>query len=188
MTVYVETNLLLELAYEQLQAHAAQRFLTAAEAGTLSVAIPAFCFTEARMSLRQRHRQRRSLIAQVEAEARELSRSAPFATFEADTMGLKTTLIASQEAESLHLEVISGRALSAFRLLSPSDSVLRLSADIEGSCELNPQDALVLSSVVSDLNERSDAEALFVNRNTNDFRKDEVIALLRAHHCNVLTF
>ena len=44
MTVYAESNLLLELCFEQSGSGAAQRILAAAEGSAISLVIPSFCY------------------------------------------------------------------------------------------------------------------------------------------------
>ncbi|MFN8661228.1 MAG: hypothetical protein U0075_05015 [Thermomicrobiales bacterium] len=76
MTVYTESNFVLELALEQEQSSAAESILTAAARGEFRLALPAVALTEPFSTLEQRRRNLNREIALLRDRGRDLSRSA----------------------------------------------------------------------------------------------------------------
>ena len=77
MTLYVESNFVLELALGQEESEQADRLLVAAEQGTIEIALPAFALSEPFSMITQRARERGRLVQQFKAQVGQLARSSP---------------------------------------------------------------------------------------------------------------
>jgi predicted nucleic acid-binding protein len=77
VTVYVESNFILEIALGQEQALAAEAILARAEQGGVKLALPAFSLSEPFHTIRQRGRNRKRLEDQVGEQMHDLERSMP---------------------------------------------------------------------------------------------------------------
>ena len=77
MTVYVESNFVLEIALGQEQSEAAEAILARAERGEVELAFPSFSLSEPFATVTQRSRNRASLSSNFNNHVRDLSRSLP---------------------------------------------------------------------------------------------------------------
>ena len=74
MIVYIESNFIVEIAFEQKQRAAAEAILNLAENGDVQLAFPAFTLFESFTPIARRS----EAIREIEAILREMRRSAPF--------------------------------------------------------------------------------------------------------------
>ncbi|MFN8678887.1 MAG: hypothetical protein U0Z70_21085 [Thermomicrobiales bacterium] len=184
MTVYVESNFVLELALQQEQASAAGAILNSAERGEFRLALPAIALTEPFSTLEQRSRNLRKEIAMLRDRGRDLSRSV---SNHAEVHHL--------EGAQLHLEAISTRDIERLgntvaRILDTAhiitlDSAMFVQArEMQTLFSLSPADSIVLASVLTDLTHSPNSGPhYFVNRNTQDFNVPDVLAELARQNC-----
>jgi hypothetical protein len=99
MIVYVETNFLLELSFLQEEYGSCNEVLALAEAGTITLVIPAFSITEASIGRVRLAKQRIDFRERLTRELRELSRSKPYAEISVQTEPLTKALIESTEEQ-----------------------------------------------------------------------------------------
>lgn len=77
MTVFIESNFVLEIALGQEQSASAAAILQLAERTRLDLVIPTFALSEPFATITQRGRARRRLIHQLNTQLNELARSHP---------------------------------------------------------------------------------------------------------------
>jgi hypothetical protein len=82
MIVAVETNFILELAFQQREAEQAELILQLAEARQLELAIPACAILEAYENLAIQSRKRNKLYGELRDQIRQLARSRRFTGLE----------------------------------------------------------------------------------------------------------
>jgi hypothetical protein len=99
MIVYVETNFVLELAYLQEEHPQCEAILDLASRGAITLLMPAFCGIEARMSQTQWNRSRAQFREGLARQLRELGRSQPYSSLQANTAALTRALFESGEQE-----------------------------------------------------------------------------------------
>lgn len=78
MNIYVETNFVLELAFEQEQCASCEQILQSCEAGQAKLIIPAYSLAEPHEKLSRQAKSRRDLQQLLDAELRQLSRTASY--------------------------------------------------------------------------------------------------------------
>jgi predicted nucleic acid-binding protein len=100
MTVYVESNFVLEIALGQEQVDAAQAILNRAERGEITLALPASSLIEPFSTITHRSRRIRQLRGQLTVQLRELARSRPHQE-EVVALDSLPLLLASVEAREL---------------------------------------------------------------------------------------
>ena len=104
MIVYVESNFILELAFTQDEASSCEDVLGLAEAGAISLVLPAYSIAECYEALLRRSRDRSALRDRVAEEFRHLGRSQPYAQMVEGSSGVVSLLIRSGEEQKRHLE------------------------------------------------------------------------------------
>lgn len=75
MNVYVETNFVLELAFQQEQATGCESILTLCESNAAKLIIPAYCLVEPLEKLRRQSIERERLQKSLNTEFQQLSRT-----------------------------------------------------------------------------------------------------------------
>jgi predicted nucleic acid-binding protein len=187
MIVYVESNFLLELAYQQEEHESCEQLLGLAEANRIRLLLPAFCVVEARMSLVRQTRERARFHDTLSQQIRELSRSKPYSDVPVQTRGLISALIDSGEEERRRLDAALERIMASGHILATTEDVLRHAHDAESRFGLTPQDSIVYASVTRDFDNHPGASKCFLNRNSKDFADPDIYAELAAGKCKLLT-
>lgn len=167
MNIYVETNFLLEIAYEQEQEQACLGLLELVEKSPpLQLAVPAFCYSEALWNLRGRGKERQALQQQVERALREIRRTRSLKEHaRGDLAGLLTQSI--QDGES-RLEKVRERLTHLGEVLLLTREVFLKAAELSEAFGLQEPDAVVLATVILDM-KRSRSPGWFLTRNSRDF-------------------
>ena len=185
MIVYVETNFLLELAYLQEDHARCAQILDLAARGDIQLLMPAFCGIEARMSQAQRSRSRARFREGLAQQLRELGRSQPYATLQANTEALTRALLESGEQERQRLEAAVTRLLTVGAALPTLATTVANAGAYERTRGLSPQDALVYASVMEDLPGRGANAKCFITRNRKDFDDPDIHAELARFACRL---
>lgn len=184
MTVYVESNFVLELALQQEQASAAQSILHDAAHRKFRLALPAIAVTEPFSTLAQRSRNLNREIALLRDRSRDLSRSE---INYAEVHHLAITqahleAIAARDTQRLGETV--ARILDIAHLISLDSATFAQSREMQTLFNLPPTDAIVLASVLADLAQFPiSGPHYFVNRNTRDFNVPDILAALHRQNC-----
>ncbi|HEX6290375.1 MAG TPA: PIN domain-containing protein [Herpetosiphonaceae bacterium] len=79
MNIYVETNFVLELVFQQEQAASCEQILQLCEAGNARLVLPAYSLAEPHEKLTRQASNRKELQQTLAAELRQLVRTAPYA-------------------------------------------------------------------------------------------------------------
>jgi predicted nucleic acid-binding protein len=186
MRVYVETNFLLELAFEQEQHAACEAILRLAEARDIALALPAYSLIEAADTLRRKLIERNALMDSNSRELREVGRMEGHTRSVGGARSMMTILLVHT------LQHARGRFERIKRRLSNSASFLPLTgveldeaSALEMEYGLSQPDARVLASVLGDP-QLGRATSCFLNRNTRDFDESRIHDLLAQQSCKLL--
>lgn len=184
MTVYVETNFVLELALHQEEHEACSELLGEAEVGRAQIVIPAFSLVEGWTALRRRRADRQRLLPAVREQVRTLSRSAGTSNVFRDLLeewdALEPSLL---QAEEDGMRTVSERILACATLVDLAGSDVREAIRLGERLDLRMEDAVVLAAVLRHLGGGTAASAVFLNRNSRDFATPDVRRELLAHGC-----
>ncbi|RKH42087.1 PIN domain-containing protein [Corallococcus sicarius] len=191
MRIFVETNFVLEMAFEQPQAKACETVLRLAESGTLQLVIPAFCFIEPAETLRRRAHDHRQLQVKLEGELGVRQHSASFTASQhlAWSTVIGSLVKSTQDADS-RVKSMRTRLLQCSDVVPVSGEVIARAETFQrGDFDLHFSDAVVLASVMTHLEDASQPrrDSFFLNRNKNDFASTPIKNVLKQRHCELKT-
>lgn len=187
MRTYVESNFVLELAYEQEEARDCRRIMEICKAGESPLVVPAFSLAEPHFAFQKRASNRKAVTEAYSREMRELRRG-PLSSDVGDALTTVAAYLATTVAEEDAAVKSAIAAVAACSEVIPLDrAVIDAAARLYSTTPLKPADAMVLASVLIDLDRHQRVTSLFLNRNTKDFSDDpDVVELLRSRGCRLL--
>lgn len=186
MNVYVETNFILELVFQQEQAASCELILLLSEAGTLRLVIPAYSLTEPHEKLTRQARHRKGLQQVLEAELRQLVRTASYATRINSIQDIAGLLVQSNEEDYQRFALYRDRLFRTAEIIPLTLDVLTAAAVYEVPYDLKPQDALVYASVMAHLRQQQVSTSCFLNKNTKDFDNPDIVDELHGYQCRMI--
>lgn len=187
MRLYVESNFVLELAFQQEQCAECEQLIGFAKEAQLELVLPSFCIAEPQETLVRRHKTRRSLQGDVQAELRQLSRSSGYRDI-ANQVDLASSLFAASAQEDVRRLKDATTQLSTTGRLIPIDSVVVRSAyELQRGFSMGLQDSFVLASVMHDLDKGPIQASAFATRNSKDFDDPDIVTLLADRRCELTT-
>lgn len=186
MNIYVETNFLLELVFQQEQSASCEKILQLCEAEFASLIIPAYSLAEPHEKLNRQAKSRKDLQQVLDTELRQLARSASYTTRINSIQDIARLLVQSSEEERQRFVAYRDRLLNSAEVISLSADILRGAATSEDPYDLSPQDALVYSSVISHLRQNQSQVSCFLNRNSKDFDNPDIVDQLNRFNCRMI--
>ncbi len=188
MTVYVESNFVLEIALGQKQSEAAEPILVHAERGGVELVIPSCALLEPFSTVRRQGDRRRELRNRLNEEIRSLERSSPHAS---DTVKLKpmADLFAEiEDREKKRLDETVQRVIEVATIIEINAMLYgeALALSVEFDFKKMP-DAIVGAAVLNDLAEpRGSDPHYFATRDAEDFGEDKLRERFEALGCSVV--
>lgn len=186
MNIYVETNFVLELAFEQEQCASCEQILLLCEAGQAKLIIPAYSLAEPHEKLSRQARSRRDLQQLLEAELRQLSRTASYASRIESIQDIASLMVQSNEEERQRFGQYRERLIKTGDVIALTAEILTKAASCETTYDLRPQDALVYTSAISHLQHDQPQQACFLNRNSKDFDSPDIVDELNQFNCRMI--
>ena len=183
MIVYVETNFLLELAFQQESYESCEEILRLANSGSISIILPACSVAEAYVGWHGINQRRRKFQEELQNHLRELSRSASYRGVVDEYRNVTDALVAGRE-ESRNRLIAAITSIETDGATIPVTALMfAMVARDEEAHSLSPQDGLVLASVKSHAR-KNDGPKCFVTKD-KDFNKPAIREELGAE-CEVL--
>lgn len=186
MNIYVETNFILELTFEQEQSASCEQILQLCEAKQTKLFIPAYSLAEPHEKLNRQSKSRRELQQSLDTELRQLSRTASYASRIQSIQDIANLLVQSNEEERDRFIQNRARILNIGEIIDLTADILVKAASCEGIYDLMPQDALVYASVTEHLRLDRPQQACFLNRNSKDFDRPDIIDELQRLNCRMI--
>jgi hypothetical protein len=187
MTVYVESNFVLEHSLQQEECDSCAEIIKLASNGRITLAVPAFSLAEPHIAIAGKEKARARLSNDLRAQLGELGRSRPHRSVPATFEALASVLIARAEFERDGVRDAISEILRAADVIALDGTVLRSAADLQDEFGMSGQDAIVLASVLAHLDAHKPPESCFLNRNSKDFDDPDVLETLEARGCKFLT-
>ena len=178
MTVYVESNFVLEHSLQQEEWDSCDAILDLASKGRISLVVPAL-----HIAIAGKEKARSRLSNDLRAQLGELGRSKPHRTVPATFEALVSVLITRAQFERDGVRETISALLSTADVIALDGTILRSAADIQVEFGVSGQDAIVLASVLSHLDEHKPPESSFFNRNSKDFDDPDVVETLERRGC-----
>lgn len=188
MNVFVESNFLLEIAFQQEHHTACERILAGAATEKYTLHVPQYALTEVFQTLHRRSSERAEYQRYFQKEIEQHRREAEVDSDEVDHLvrllnDLLTTRTATQAARLFALT----QKLAAEAPGPPlTAAVLTEAPALQAAHGLGAQDALVYASVLAGLRQLPDGPKLFITRNNSDFEKPSIVEELQRHTCKLL--
>jgi predicted nucleic acid-binding protein len=184
--IYVETNFVLELAFQQEQFTSCEKILQLCEAGQAQLVIPAYSLAEPHEKLSRQANNRRDLQQMLDAELRQLGRTASYVNRLKSIQDIASLLLQSNEEERQRFVAYRVRLLKIAEIIALTTDILVEAAACEASYDLRPQDALVYASVIIHLRQHQPQIACFLNRNSKDFDSPDIVDKLNSLNCRMI--
>lgn len=186
MNVYVETNFVLELVFQQEQHTSCEEILNLSETGKARLIIPAYCLAEPHEKLRRQSSNRKELQQVLDAELRQLARTTSYTARINSIQDISSLLIQSNEEERQRFNLYRERLLRAADIVPLNPEILTAALGYELTYGLPPQDALVYTSVIHHLQQNPSVESCFLNRNSRDFDNPDIVDELDKNNCKMI--
>lgn len=186
MNIYVETNFILEIAFEQEQCDSCEQILQLSEAEQVNLVVPVYSLTEPHEKLQRQAGKRRALKESLDAELRQLSRTASYASRIKSIQNIADLMLQSNEEERERFAQCRERLLNIAEIITLTSDVLVEAVSCETTYDLKPQDALVFASIVRHLRFHRPYQACFLNRNSKDFDSPDVVNVLSNLNCRMI--
>lgn len=186
MNIYVETNFVMELVFEQEQYTSCEQILELCEAGKAHLIIPAYCLAEPHEKLIRQARSRRELQQNLEVELRQLARTTSYTTRIGSIQDIASLLIQSNEEEKQRFIHFRERLANIAHIIPLTLDILKEAATYETPYDLTPQDALVYTSVITYLRQNNLLTSCFLNRNWKDFDNPDIVDELNKNNCRMI--
>ena len=187
MNIYVETNFVLEITFEQEQLASCEKILELCEAGKSNLIIPAYSLAEPHEKLHRQVTRRLDLQQSLERELRQLSRTASYTEQVGDIDKIARLLLQTREEERSRFDRCRLRIFEIAEVIPLTAKVLKESALCESQYDLSPQDALVYASVVEHLGNSQPQQSCFLNRNSRDFDSPSIVNALKNLNCKMIS-
>jgi predicted nucleic acid-binding protein len=185
--VLAESNFVLELALQQEELAEADRLVAMAEAREIELVIPACALFEPYETLVRRRKARAALLERLRGELRQLTRSRAFAHLAESSRSVTGALFESVGLEAKGLEETIRRLLKCSVVTPLSAMLIESALDVQSKFQLQPQDAIVLASVVGHARERASEPKVFINKNEGDFLTPKIESYLELLNCRLLS-
>jgi len=186
VNIYVETNFVLELVFEQEQHTRCEQILALCESGWSRLIIPAYCLAEPHEKLTRQAGSRRELQRNLETELRQLARTASYTARINSIQEISSLLVRGNEEEKQRFIRYRDRLLGIAEIIPLTIDILREAATHEFPYDLTPQDALVYTSVIAHLRQNQPPVSCFLNRNSKDFDNPDIVDELDRHNCRMI--
>ena len=183
MTVYVESNFVLEQSLQQEACDSCAEIINLASKGRIALAVPAFSLAEPHVAILGKEKARTRLSNDLRAQLSELARSKPHREVPVTFEALAAVLIESARFEREGLRDTISELLRSAEVIALDASILESAADIQERYGMSGQDAIVLASVFAHLDLHNPPESCFLNRNSKDFDNPDVREGLDARRC-----
>jgi predicted nucleic acid-binding protein len=186
VNIYVETNFVLELVFEQEQCSSCEQILELCEQNAAKLVIPAYSFAEPQEKLSRQANIRRDLQKSLDRELRQLSRTGSYKSRIASIQDIASLMLQSTEQEQQRFVEYRDRLLKISEIIALNANVLTEAIYCESEYDLRSQDALVYASVVSHLQSDIPSESCFLNRNSKDFDSPDIVDALDRYNCRII--
>lgn len=187
MIVIVESNFVLELAFEQEEVGAAERMIALASEREIELVVPACSLFEPFETLVRRRKQRTRTLESFRNQIRELGRSAHFPGLSDTSEGVALVMAKSVETEAASLDRAILRILDCAQVIALSAEIMWQSLRVRDQFSFQPQDAVVFASADWYLKQHAKVASIFANKNSTDFAVPEVESHFESLNCKVLS-
>jgi PIN domain len=187
ITLYVETNFILQIGYSQDTWESSEFLLHQAESGKLKLVVPAYSLIEGLASFENTDTRRKRLSRELNKEIGQLRRTKKYETLADDGSLLASLFVAKNEEDTKALAKVVERLLNWAEIEPLTLDIVALSRSyVSKPYDLSPQDAAVLASVWTHLNRGGTGKKWFVSADKKGFDDPDIRDMLKKFDCDVL--
>lgn len=188
MTVYVESNFVLEIALGQEQSVVAETILSRALGGGITLAVPSCALVEPFSTITRRGDRRRELRNRLKSETLDLKRSWPH---EEDALGLESMaelFTAIEDREKTRLDETVQRLFEIAEVIEVDASLYDEAQTLARDFSFTKMtDAIVCASILRHLSESAQpGPHYFATRDAADFGAIDMVQQFRQLGCTVI--
>ena len=187
MNIYVETNFILELVFEQEQCASCEKILELCETQKANLIIPAYSLAEPHEKLIRQKNDRLELQKSLDGELQQLSRTKSYKNRLESIEDIRSLIEQSSQEIGENFAKYRESLLRIAEIIPLKADILLNAASAEENYDLSPQDALVYVSVLKHLQENKPQQACFLNRNSKDFKIPEIDDELKNLKCRLIS-
>jgi len=186
VNIYVETNFVLELVFEQEQSESCEQILELCESNQAKLIIPAYSLAEPHEKLNRQAINRRNLQQLLNKELGQLSRNQSYSSRIERIQDIASLMVQSNQEEWQRFVHYRDKLLRTGEIIALTSNILEKAASCETTYDFKSQDAIVYASVVQHLNDDQPKEACFLNRNSKDFDSQDIVDDLKKLNCRMI--
>jgi predicted nucleic acid-binding protein len=186
VTVYVETNFVLEIALLQEEHRECAEILELCKQRLLRLVIPAFSLAEPYIAIRQKNNRRAELNVRLGPELQDLARTQAYHELRPAMDSISSLLARAEQDETFRLRKTLEDLTTGAEII-PLDRTSLASALVYASqTKLKLPDAIVLASILFHLDNANPPVACFLNKNKKDFADPDVDSLITSTKCRII--
>jgi hypothetical protein len=186
MIVYVESNFILELAFLRGERTSCDALVALAQAGKVTLALPAFTIAESYTAWGRNKNRRMELSGRISTEVNELARSHHYQELSGKFQDLRTRLVSSIDEEKHQLDEALAKILSVAEVIPIGSETIQAAITWQTNRNLLPQDAIIYASILGHLAKTSSGRHCFISQD-KDFANPEIERDLAAYGCLLLS-
>lgn len=187
MNVYVETNFVFELAFEQEQCESCEQLIRLAESNRIRLILPAYCLAEPHEKLIRQKRTRIDLLNSTSVVFNQLVRTTSLSPgVRIVQQDLSSIIAQSNEEESKRFALYRKKLLAITEIIPLTASILSDAVKAEMALNLSGQDALVYASIIDHARQHGESVSCFLNKNTKDFDAPDIVSELATYNCQLI--
>jgi predicted nucleic acid-binding protein len=188
MILYVESNFILEIVFQQEQADSAEALLQLGEERKIEIAFPTFSLIEPYWTIKHRGEQREGLCEELNRELNQLRRSESHKDLVLNLESARKTMLELERHNLSSLKSTTLRVLSIGKAIEIGQEVFAGALVHQSRYGLSLLDAVVYSAVANDLARRGDpSPKCFVSKDNKAFFDPGIIAELSSHNCRYIS-
>lgn len=187
MNIYVETNFILELVFEQEQCASCEKILELCKTQKANLIIPAYSLAEPHEKLIRQKNDRLELQKSLDGELQQLSRTKSYKNRLESIEDIRSLIVQSSQEIGENFAKYREYLLEIAEIIPLKADILLNAASAEENYDLSPQDALVYVSVLKHLQENKPQQACFLNQNSKDFKTPDIVDELESLNCRLIT-
>jgi predicted nucleic acid-binding protein len=187
VNIYVETNFILELVFEQEQCASCEKILELCEAKKANLIIPAYSLAEPHEKLIRQANDRRKLQKSLDGELQQLSRTKSYKNRLDSIEDIRSLIVQSSQEIGENFAKYREYLVKIAEIIPLNADILLNAASAEKKHKMRPQDALVYVSILKHLQQNKPQQACFLNRNSKDFNDPDIVDELKSLNCRLIT-
>lgn len=184
MIIYIESNFVLELVFQQEQCENCRKILEFCKKDMARLIIPSFCVSEPFDTIVRRSKSREELSKKLNEELLQISRSKPYQEKVNALQEVTSLLVQPNEEERDNLYQEMEEILSIARTIDINPKILRSAGKYRTEYGFRPQDSIVYASVIFHAKGAGAEKKCFITRDKH-FENTDISEEMKAFNCRV---